>query len=164
MLYSKEVNKNLLNQAIGNLRWLDIFNNANSTYNYMTNEGFNFIKNDSLRLAITSLNEFDFKRVTHFANLGRNYYENLKLNLFQYGLIHPDFSYELFDLNGLQQDLLFKNHLNNYRYNLFRTKHWYNQTLIALDSLVNQLDQIIFELSGVQYPDVTKVRTQLLRT
>ena len=46
-----------------------VFNNQNSAYKYIENEGFSFLTNRELRSAITKMYEMDFKNIHYRENM-----------------------------------------------------------------------------------------------
>jgi len=150
-----------ITEPIGNT----IFNNANSTYKYMTNEGFNFIKNDSIRLKITWLYEDDFIGITNLVAWQKEIkLKDLRPIFLQYGQFKERNSYEVLDLPGLMQNLELKNHLSNLRYHLLFQTRFSLSVLIVLDSLINDIDRLVFDLSGVEYPTVAMVNNSIIET
>ncbi len=159
-VFSTELmDENLANEYLAfipNPRQANIFNVANSAYKYMANEGFNFIKNDSIRIRITWLHENDFTNLE--VMLGRKHEQltkNIKPILFRYGLLQSN-SYEVADLAGLKENVEFRNHLTDYYHTLDFSSTATMMVLDAIDSLLADIDSHL-EQYGIEFRDLAIV-------
>ncbi|WP_306641307.1 DUF6090 family protein [Sanyastnella coralliicola] len=143
----------LINYIIGNQAMAyRTFNNANSSYNYMANEGYNFIRNESIRINTTTLYETNFRNIDFNLKLYEEIVnDDLKPLLFKYGLLNAAHQYELIDVDGLRNDLDFRNHLNNYRHHLSRNFAVFSGALAKVEELIREIDDVLEE-QGVEIP------------
>ena len=107
--------KEIVNYIIGNqIKAYRTFNNANSSYTYMSNEGYSFIRNKSIRLGTTNLYETNFSNIYFNLKIYESFINNdLKPLVYEYGDFNANHEFELQDISGLQNDRDFKNRLNN---------------------------------------------------
>lgn len=150
-----------------------IFNIANSTYKYMSNEGFDFIEHDSLRLEITKLYEVDLINIKTFLVWQRELRErDLRPTILKYGeigkygvrseTVRNAPTFDVVDIQTLQQDRELRNHLRNFHHQLQRTVQLTGRALRILDSLVKDMDGYIYDLSGARPPAQAQIEASII--
>lgn len=129
--------------CISKINYRGIFNNSNSTYQFMRNEGFSFISNDSLRIKITEMYEQNmhnmvWRNETHADKIKRELQP-----LLQQLFIENQFA---IDYPRLQKDILFKNAMFEHKsYAELRLRNS-GSTMETLIALINEIDQEIQRL------------------
>ena len=128
----------------------DLFNNANTAYKYIENQGVNILTNDSILSKITWMYERDFKNIS---NRERTNWQILTDDLRPLMDIYLEVSepqdklfnevYELnkpIDMKALSENKQFKNVIvRNMNFMLLRL-HWQTETLIELEELIQEVE------------------------
>ena len=141
-----------------------IFNNANSSYNYMRNEGFNFIQNDSLRSRVTWLYEHNLTNVTTILGWDRTALENdLIPALYQYGKYAAIAqTFKVSNLKGLQSDLKLENSFNSHLNRLLQGQATLRSAIGEINAIVVELDDQIEEMSGMVRVEKPKIEQETM--
>ena len=128
----------------------DLFNNANTTYKYIENQGVNILTNDRILSKITWMYERDFKNIS---NRERTNWQILTDDLRPLMDIYLEVSkpqdklfnevYELnkpIDMEALSENKQFKNVIvRNMNFMLLRLR-WQTETLIELQGLIQEVE------------------------
>jgi len=128
----------------------DLFNNANTTYKYIENQGVNILTNDRILSKITWMYERDFKNIS---NRERTNWQILTDDLRPLMDIYLEVSkpqdklfnevYELnkpIDMEALSENKQFKNVIvRNMNFMLLRLR-WQTETLIELQDLIQEVE------------------------
>ena len=128
----------------------DLFNNANTAYKYIENQGVNILTNDSILSKITWMYERDFKNIS---NRERTNWQILTDDLRPLMDIYLEVSepqdklfnevYELnkpIDMKALSENKQFKNVIvRNMNFMLLRLR-WQTETLIELQDLIQEVE------------------------
>jgi hypothetical protein len=128
----------------------DLFNNANTTYKYIENQGLDVIRNDELQSRITWIYE------RHFKNISRREASNLeivqtdlrpfmKLNFesTEAKLVRFDIKYSLnspTDLEELRKNNQFRNVIIRLQNYMLLRLSWQKETMDELESLINEVE------------------------
>jgi hypothetical protein len=137
----------------------DLFNNANTTYKYIENQGVNILTNDSILSKITWMYEHDFKNI---ANRERTNWEILTNDLRPLMDIHLEVSQpqhndfkEVYELNkpinmeALSENKQFKNVIvRNMNFMLLRLR-WQTETITELEDLIQEVEREIQYLNNL---------------
>ena len=128
----------------------DLFNNANTAYKYIENQGVNILTNDSILSKITWMYERDFKNIS---NREKTNWQILTDDLRPLMDIYLEVSepqdklfnevYELnkpIDMKALSENKQFKNVIvRNMNFMLLRLR-WQTETLIELEELIQEVE------------------------
>ncbi|MDT0558257.1 DUF6090 family protein [Ichthyenterobacterium sp. W332] len=132
----------------------NIFNNANTTYKNLENSSQNIISNDSLRLRITLMYEYDFANVhkreqmvyqEYFPIYKKELLENFKTGpIVDQWLEHQTLEINTpKDIEDLRENDTFKNaFVQLYNFRLLRL-NWLNETIPTLEKLITDIDKEI---------------------
>ncbi len=134
----------------------DLFNNANTTYKYIENQGMNVLSNDSLQAKITWMYERHFKNISNRENknwqIVLNNLRPIMDPLFESTEIQQSFyGWEYALNNPLNYDALttnvhFRNIIIRLQNYLMIRSHWQRDTLKELENLISELE---IEISGM---------------
>jgi Family of unknown function (DUF6090) len=166
-LSNKSPNEAALNSGIRTIMLELFFNNSNTTYQYMLNEGFNFINNDSLRLKISNLYEIRFENTTnqelrYKRMLQENLVPIIKMHFRNTGEINVGYDYEIQNMKGLVNHLTFRNDLLALR-NSKRLKVNYNDmTLDDIAELISNIQDIMAQMSDYEKPPPVVIDSVLI--
>jgi len=136
----------------------DLFNNANTTYKYIENQGVNILRNDSILSKITSMYERHFKNIENRENKN---WKILTDDLRPLMDVHlevsepqdKDFNEEYalnkpIDMDALSENMQFKNVIvRNMNFMLLRLR-WQKDTLEELEDLINEVELEIQHLNN----------------
>jgi len=136
----------------------DLFNNANTTYKYIENQGVNILRNDSILSKITSMYERHFKNIENRENKN---WKILTDDLRPLMDVHlevsepqdKDFNEEYalnkpIDMEALSENMQFKNVIvRNMNFMLLRLR-WQKDTLEELEDLINEVELEIQHLNN----------------
>ncbi|MCC1484546.1 DUF6090 family protein [Winogradskyella immobilis] len=135
----------------------DIFNNANTTYKFIENQGVDIINNDDLRIRITEMCERQFNNITTREATDLSIVENqlqISMNeLFMTSLsIDSEFEFSLAintpkSIELLRENNTFKNIIVRLQNFLILRFKWQKQTIIDLEQLIIDVQKEIDRLS-----------------
>ncbi len=128
----------------------DIFNNSNTTYEYIQNQGINVLTNDIILSKITSIYERDFENITRREVANEILLENdlrplmdiyldvsepILLQVFgnEYSLNKP------INIDALSKNIQFKNVLVRIQNYMLMRLSWQNITLAKLEELIEEV-------------------------
>ncbi len=131
----------------------DLFNNANTTYKFIENQGLNVLSNDSLQSKITWIYERDFKNITIRENRNmqmviRDLRPLMDIN-FETSEIQLAFYDEKYSINNplnieeLKESTRFKNVVIRIQNYLQLRLYWQNDTMDNLERLIRDIDSSI---------------------
>ena len=136
----------------------DLFNNANTTYKYIENQGVNILRNDSILSKITSMYERHFKNIENRENKNWKILTDdlrplmdvhLEVSEPQDKVFNEEYALNKpIDMEALSENMQFKNVIvRNMNFMLLRLR-WQKDTLEELEDLINEVELEIQHLNN----------------
>jgi uncharacterized protein DUF6090 len=163
----KSTNVKALNGAIRGIDPNFNIDISSASYQYMVNEGFNFIGNDSLRLAISELYEIEMSSIPlRQAKLNNLILEKLNPIIYKYfeyrspTLLQENF--EIVNLTGLKKDLEFRNYLMHIKRASLIRRSRLNIIVGQIDALISDIQDIMAQMSSYKKPPPIVIDSTLI--